>query len=399
MKCLCDWALLFNRKGMTRTVERQNDENRTLGELIRIVQESEDQDERTKALGHLMRIVQGSGLAWERDAAMRVLERVIRGIALLLVNQLYLRMREEFVNSAGGYVFKKAKDRSEPVLDFLRWCTQILQSRLINEYLRPHAKRREHEIFCDPWDLLDVPAKTDELARRIWEIDREEPFGPSDMAQIQTWPVKSRVILLAVSDLWPKVPAEIWQSWCKEVAMPDDWRFPPNWPDLTTIERSQKLAVGLGQGSKTLKHRWERLSTLDFIQEQCEDVGFDLRGWSDFNLLKKKYPEKAGVWSALRGWFEKNRAKQYVELTVLNEALKDQVDHVSLALAIQIMRDHGMLTTAYRVRTPKGDFLEGDFAEPDQIPQELWDRHSGQRVSLEEGELVIGFRWGTADVA
>src|SRR5262245_12520805 len=111
----------------------------------------------------------------------------------------------------------------------------------------------------------------------------------------------------------------------------------------------------------------------------------------NFGLLLADYPEHATIWAALRGWFDRNWRKQYVELTVLARALKGSVEPTAMVAAIRIMIARGMLAVAWRVKAPGGYLLEGDFDEPDQIPDEMWDRDSSRKLPIDEGELVSGY--------
>ena len=83
----------------------------------------------------------------------------------------------------------------------------------------------------------------------------------------------------------------------------------------------------------------------------------------NFDTLQSEYPEFAAVWPALRGWFDKNWRKRYVELSVLLRALP-KTDRLKLVLAIQAMVDQDMLVIAFRFRSPSGDLLEAEFDEP-----------------------------------
>jgi hypothetical protein len=119
----------------------------------------------------------------------------------------------------------------------------------------------------------------------------------------------------------------------------------------------------------------------------------------NFETLQAEYPQHAPAWGALRGWFVQNSRKRYVELAVLLRALKGRVEPTDLITALRIMIERGMLAVAYRVRAPGGYLLEGDFEEPDQIPDELWDRDSSRKIPADETELVSGYRWGPADAS
>src|SRR5262245_56733402 len=117
----------------------------------------------------------------------------------------------------------------------------------------------------------------------------------------------------------------------------------------------------------------------------------------DFDTLLADYPAYAAEWRALREWFSRNWRKRYVELPVLLRALPD-VNRRDLVLAIEAMIESGMLATAYRIRVD-GDLLEGEYEEPDQIPEEIWSRDYSRKIPRSEGDLVSGFRWEPSDAA
>jgi hypothetical protein len=119
----------------------------------------------------------------------------------------------------------------------------------------------------------------------------------------------------------------------------------------------------------------------------------------NFDILQAEHPEYAAVWAALRAWFDRNWRKQYVELTVLVRALKGDVEPAVVLSALRLMIARGMLAVAWRVKAPGGYLLEEEFEEPDQIPDELWDRDSSRKIPAEETELVSGYRWGPTDAA
>jgi len=85
-----------------------------------------------------------------------------------------------------------------------------------------------------------------------------------------------------------------------------------------------------------------------------------------------------------------------VELSVLLRALSS-IDRVELILALQHMVDSRMMEIAYRLKAPDGHLLEGEFSEPDQVPDELPDRDYSGYVRRKDGTVVSGYRWETAD--
>lgn len=112
----------------------------------------------------------------------------------------------------------------------------------------------------------------------------------------------------------------------------------------------------------------------------------------DFDTLQADFPEFRDVWSALRRWFDRNQSRRYVELSALLRALPE-VEKLDIILAVHTMTERGMLVTAYRVKAPGGYLLEGDFDEPDQIPDSLPDRDFSGYIPTAESDIVTGVRW------
>src|SRR5262245_9772468 len=115
----------------------------------------------------------------------------------------------------------------------------------------------------------------------------------------------------------------------------------------------------------------------------------------NFDTLQTDHPDYAAAWAALRSWFAQNWRKQYVELSVILRALP-QVNRRDLVLAIDAMVEAGMLAMAYRVKAPGGYLLEGEYEEPDKIPEELPDRDYSGMVRTAESDIVNGYRWEPA---
>ena len=119
----------------------------------------------------------------------------------------------------------------------------------------------------------------------------------------------------------------------------------------------------------------------------------------DFDRLQAEHPEFLATWQALRGWFASNWRKQYVELSVLKRALKKTTNPLELILAISKMAEHGMLEIAYRVKSPAGDLLEGEYPRPDLVPASLPDRDHSGWIDTSEADVVSGYRWEPSSVA
>jgi 2-oxoisovalerate dehydrogenase E1 component alpha subunit len=117
----------------------------------------------------------------------------------------------------------------------------------------------------------------------------------------------------------------------------------------------------------------------------------------DFTRLLLGHPEYEVEWGALGTWFLVNRGHSWIDLRTLLNALPG-LDRRKLVLAIEIMIEEGMLAPFYRLHSPSGEWIEGEYSEPDQIPAEIPDLPRNRRLSRRDVDLATCLRWGRADV-
>jgi hypothetical protein len=107
----------------------------------------------------------------------------------------------------------------------------------------------------------------------------DTPFSEQDLNTVRSWePLRDRLIMLAATGLWLKVPEEEWRSWVEEVGW--DWPFPPeSFLDLDPSECMRELAKLTGIRRNTLSQIWRRrcywLKQLRCIQELKGDIGHE----------------------------------------------------------------------------------------------------------------------------
>jgi hypothetical protein len=103
-------------------------------------------------------------------------------------------------------------------------------------------------------------------------LDLQTPFAPGDLAEVESWPPRDRIVLLCLGLLWQKVPTGTWARWVGQCRLGQP--FPPpeyvRCLDAPRQERHDCLARALGWSRNTLSQRWcrgqRRLLNLTFIQ-------------------------------------------------------------------------------------------------------------------------------------
>lgn len=215
-----------------------------------------------------------------RDAAWSRLQKVIQKIAYRVVNRLSgHQLKSDFVEQAPTYVWERiAQFDAKRGSRFEAWCATVLCNRL-RDWMRRRTAKREVATGSDPETLTlieEVADHSDWAGLLQCALDREEAFSESDLARVRTWPLRTRLVVLAVSDLWRKVPAPEWETWVDEASL--DAPFPPqvvvNADSVS--DRVNVLAECLGMKPNTLSQQWhrgkDRLRDLDYIRQLREEL-------------------------------------------------------------------------------------------------------------------------------
>jgi RNA polymerase sigma factor (sigma-70 family) len=215
-----------------------------------------------------------------RDAAWSRLQKVIQKIAYRVVNRLSgHQLKSDFVEQAPTYVWERiAQFDAKRGSRFEAWCATVLCNRL-RDWMRRRTAKREVATGSDPETLTLIEEVADHsdwagLLQRA--LDREEAFSESDLARVRTWPLRTRLVVLAVSDLWRKVPAPEWETWVEKAGLKAP--FPPqvvvNADSVS--DRVNVLAECLGMKPNTLSQQWhrgkDRLRDLDYIRQLREEL-------------------------------------------------------------------------------------------------------------------------------
>lgn len=111
----------------------------------------------------------------------------------------------------------------------------------------------------------------------------------------------------------------------------------------------------------------------------------------NFDTMAAKNPEFRRTWFRLSEWFERYPQLKYVDLRRLSRELSD-IPTEELALAMQVLVQHGYLRPVYRVESPDGNLIDQDFASPSEIPERMPNRFHSGYFDTSEGDIVPGFR-------
>jgi DNA-directed RNA polymerase specialized sigma24 family protein len=109
---------------------------------------------------------------------------------------------------------------------FEPWCYTVLRNRWLDIVgregrRRPLADRAAAALPSDPDLHLAIERA----------LDASEPFDAGDLRLIGGWPLRDRLVLLCLADLWQKIPPPEWRRWVIEhrsrFGFPDGKEFPP----------------------------------------------------------------------------------------------------------------------------------------------------------------------------
>ena len=103
----------------------------------------------------------------------------------------------------------------------------------------------------------------------------------------------------------------------------------------------------------------------------------------NFEEVMAGFPDQVAVWQALMGWFATAGESGYVDLVSLYRAIP-AVRPIALIEALNEMVQVGVLERVYKLRTPAGELLPGEYRSWRDMPP-----------SETAVEIVSGFRWGS----
>ena len=195
----------------------------------------------TRTPEELAMIIQNSPDARERDDAAGKLSAVIQKKAGQLVRRENNRqLRGDFVEEAPSYFWEKnglIASYSAEMGSFEGWCYRVLENKLRDMLKSPRIRERTNSqdmlAFITPITDSTVEMET------VWRMDLATPFSDTDLAMLEGWPARCRLVLLTMQarvPLWKCVPAQRWANWVDVAQAPGG--FPPE--SFTEMNRTQK---------------------------------------------------------------------------------------------------------------------------------------------------------------
>jgi RNA polymerase sigma factor (sigma-70 family) len=185
-------------------------------------------------------------------------------------------MRNDLIAEATSHVWERLDTfNGRDGKTFSPWCRKVLRNRLIDDLRR--TKREQVENSTDlRMATAEMPCESNGSGRGIafsgvdQALDLQQPFGQGDMERIRGWKARDRLLLLALTNLWCKVPADEWDAWVHASKLPEP--FPPC--ECAQVqepaERVGMLAACLQMRPNTLSQFWCRkkrlLAELDYVR-------------------------------------------------------------------------------------------------------------------------------------
>lgn len=213
--------------------------------------------QRTDRTTLLALLVQGASDFRDRKcmAAVRALVEIIAAMADRVSASGSLQLRRDFAADAPAEVFHRLRRFDPTRAGFRSWCSLVLRGLWIDRWRRWRRERARRVSWdalpCEPC-LEDAPAPADGLAA-------QEMLPPRDLKHFaRQWNPHDRILLLCLSGLWVRVPAEPWDRWLREAAI--DGPFPPaGFLDARNLsEGCAALAGPMGVKARTLMRQWFR---------------------------------------------------------------------------------------------------------------------------------------------
>jgi RNA polymerase sigma factor (sigma-70 family) len=144
-----------------------------------------------------------------RERALRELIPMIRRVARRVAARFAGLYVDELLGDASGEVWL-ALTGFQSGKSFEAWCYGVLRNHLIDR-LRKEQRERMHRVNLAP--KIEVSGLQQALERFL---DQKTPFPEPDLATLRTWPLLGRLVVLALSGLWEKIPKEEWKAWVDE---------------------------------------------------------------------------------------------------------------------------------------------------------------------------------------
>ncbi len=110
----------------------------------------------------------------------------------------------------------------------------------------------------------------------------------------------------------------------------------------------------------------------------------------NFEDLANEHPQLRRVLRKIENWMKGHNAAHLINPATLTKEIRG-VDTATLALALTLLVEAGMLQRVYKVTTPSGVLAAGEFDDPTAIPPKLPDRFE-HYFDTAESDIIPVFR-------
>ncbi|MGA2001287.1 MAG: hypothetical protein ABSG52_14955 [Terriglobales bacterium] len=107
---------------------------------------------------------------------------------------------------------------------------------------------------------------------------------------------------------------------------------------------------------------------------------------TNFDTLAAEHPQLKRALLEIREWIRTHPDWNVLDPRVLSESLR-KVDSFTLAYALHLLVQHGLLRQVYMVVTPSGVLAEGEYDDPKKIPLKVPDRFNNY-FETSEADIV-----------
>lgn len=177
-------------------------------------------------------------------------------------------LRAEFVEQAPGYVYTRLAQYRQ-CIPFGPWCWSVLRNLAVSEW----RQRRRERARLEAWRRTRASHRIP-----LQHLDLDEPLSDADLAKIQNWDCRDRVLLLGMGGLWTHVPQPIREQWLSEAGVAPVSFARARLDELKDDKEKLALLAGLlGVSTAAAARRWYRkrynMRQLDIVSqalgEQC----------------------------------------------------------------------------------------------------------------------------------
>lgn len=111
----------------------------------------------------------------------------------------------------------------------------------------------------------------------------------------------------------------------------------------------------------------------------------------NFEPLRAEFPQLVAVWNGLEEWIVQHPDEEFLDPSRLSVELRP-LPPVAIINGLLTLVSRGDVQPRYKVRTPAGVLLGGEYETPEQIPKTLSDRLERHWFSVEKSNILPVFR-------